>query len=88
MGKVGKGKTLLSVSAPQKLIDVLDTRANALRLSRASYTLAVLEKWYDEGCPPVIESDRAMQHLRQLEKTLPAAGRAPGKGEAAQRKAS
>lgn len=88
MGKVGKGKTLLSVSAPAELIAEIDRRAAALRLSRASYTLAVMEKWQAEGCPPVTKADEAMQHLLELEKHLPAKTKAEGKGVAVARKAS
>ena len=48
------------------------SRAESLRMSQSSYVAAIIEQWEAAGCPPVTEADRAMLHLRELErKTLP-----------------
>jgi hypothetical protein len=61
MGQVGKGKTLVNVSLPNAWRDEIDRRAAVLRLTRATYTVMIVEKWWKDGQPPVSEPDRLMQ---------------------------
>lgn len=61
MGKVGKGKRVVSVGLLDEFVDVIDSRADALRWSRSEFVLSILEDWKARGCPPVSEQDRVMQ---------------------------
>lgn len=63
VGSVGKGKHFIGLSVPLKPVQNIDSRAKALGWTRARYTLAIVEKWYAEGCPPVSEADNALQVL-------------------------
>jgi len=61
MGRIGKNKTLISISIPQAWRDEIDSRAAALSLTRAAYATMILERWWAEGCPAISEPDRLMQ---------------------------
>ena len=74
MATPGKGKALLSTTVPKEWGSIIADRAAPLRMSQAAFLAAIVEKWVEAGCPPVTEADRAMQHLRELEKTLPGNG--------------
>ncbi len=54
-------KTLLSLSVPPPWRDEIDRRAISLNLSRATYATLIIEKWWNDGKPPVTEPDRLMQ---------------------------
>ena len=60
MAKPGKGKTMVSVTAPDELLAIVDARAEALGWSRAKFALAILETWQAEGSKPVNKIDATM----------------------------
>jgi hypothetical protein len=60
MGKIGKGKQLVSLSLPDEWLAEIDRRAASLRLTRATYTLMIIEQWWNSGKSPVSEPDRLM----------------------------
>jgi hypothetical protein len=64
MGKIGKGKQLVSLSLPEAWLEEIDQRSASLRLTRATYATMVIEKWWTEGKGPVSEPDRLMQLAR------------------------
>jgi hypothetical protein len=61
MGRVGKGKTLINVSVPNAWRDEIDRRAEGLHLTRATFTMLILAKWWQDGRAPVSEPDKLMQ---------------------------
>jgi hypothetical protein len=61
MGKIGKGKQLVSLSLPDEWLAEIDRRAASLRLTRATYTLMIIERWWESGKSPVSEPDRLVQ---------------------------
>ncbi len=61
MGRIGKNKTLVSISIPLEWRDEVDRRATALSLTRAAYVTMILEQWWAKGCPAISEPDRLMQ---------------------------
>ena len=61
MGRIGKNKTLVSISIPTEWRDEIDRRAAALSLTRAAYVTMILEQWWAKGCPAISEHDRLMQ---------------------------
>lgn len=60
MAKPGQGKTMISVTAPNELLALIDARAEAIGWSRAKFALAVLENWQAEGAKPVNKIDATM----------------------------
>lgn len=60
MGKIGKGRILLSTSAPKEIVSLIDARAEALGWSRAQFTLAIIEQWEAAGAKPVSKTDATM----------------------------
>jgi hypothetical protein len=67
VAKPAKGKGAIGISnAPQTIIDVIDARRDGLRWSRSQFALAILEKWYEDGCPAVTPADAAMIDARAL----------------------
>jgi len=59
VGKPGKGKATLSVSnAPLELVSVIEQRRAPLGWTKSQFTLAVLQYWQAQGCPPVAPIDR------------------------------
>jgi hypothetical protein len=62
-GEVGKSihATTLSVHASKPLIAVIQSRANALGISKSRFAAQILGKWATAGHPPVSEPDRLMQ---------------------------
>jgi hypothetical protein len=61
MGRIGKNKTLVSISIPIEWRDEIDRRATALSLTRAAYVTMIIEQWWAKGCPAISEPDRLMQ---------------------------
>ncbi len=61
MGRIGKNKTLVSISIPIEWREQIDRRATALSLTRAAYVTMILEQWWAKGCPAISEPDRLMQ---------------------------
>jgi hypothetical protein len=61
VGRIGKNKTLVSVSIPIAWREEIDRRAAALSMSRAAYVTMILEQWWGKGCPAISEPDRLMQ---------------------------
>jgi hypothetical protein len=61
MGRIGKNKTLVSISIPIEWREQIDRRASALSLTRAAYVTMILEQWWAKGCPAISEPDRLMQ---------------------------
>ena len=61
MGRIGKNKTLVSISIPTEWRDEIDRRAAALSLTRAAYVTMILEQWWAKGCQAISEPDRLMQ---------------------------
>jgi len=70
MGKIGKGKRLVSLSLPDSWLAEIDRRAASLRLTRATYAMMIIERWWEGGKPPVSEPDRLMQIANSV-KTKP-----------------
>ena len=59
MAKPGKGKGQLSIAnAPLELIATIEARRAALGWTKSQFTLAVLQYWQAQGCPPVAPIDR------------------------------
>jgi hypothetical protein len=61
VGRIGKNKTLVSVSIPNEWREEIDRRATALSMSRAAYVTMILEQWWAKDCPAISEPDRLMQ---------------------------
>ena len=61
VGRIGKNKTLVSISIPSEWREEIDRRAAALSLTRAAYVTMILEQWWAKGCPAISEPDRLMQ---------------------------
>ncbi len=61
MGRIGKNKTLISISIPKEWREEIDRRAAALSLTRAAYATMIIERWWNEGCQAISEPDRLMQ---------------------------
>jgi len=61
MGRIGKNKTLVSISIPLEWRAEIDRRAAALSLSRAAYVTRIVELWWARDCPAISEPDRLMQ---------------------------
>jgi hypothetical protein len=61
MGQIAKGKKLVSVTIPEAWCSEIDRRAAALHLSRATFTMLILEDWWNRGKPPVSPPDKFMQ---------------------------
>jgi hypothetical protein len=85
MAQPGKGRVRVGVTLPIDWAHKLTERGRPIRLSQAAFVEAIVGKWVEAGCPAVTEADRAMLHLRALEKTLP---KAAGKSDAVNREAS
>ena len=60
MGKIGKDKTLIGITAPKRIVELIDARANALGWSRGKFALEILEKWEKEGAKPINRIDETM----------------------------
>jgi len=61
VGRIGKNKTLVSISVPVQWREEIDRRAAALSLTRAAYVTRIIELWWMRDCPAVSEPDRLMQ---------------------------
>lgn len=57
---IGSGKALLGTTVPEEVAKTIIARANSLGWSKARYASAVLQAWYDAGCPPVGKADAAV----------------------------
>lgn len=66
MGKIGKGKQLVSLSLPDQWLAEIDRRAASLRLTRATYAKMIIERWWEDGKNAVSEPDRLMQVANSL----------------------
>ncbi len=58
---MGKGKVLIGVTVPKDLVSIIDERRGPLDWPRAKYTLAVLQWWKKQGCPPISSVDETGQ---------------------------
>ncbi|AHF92339.1 hypothetical protein OpiT1DRAFT_05795 [Opitutaceae bacterium TAV1] len=57
---IGSGKALLGTTVPEPVARAIITRAGALGWTKSRYAGAVLQAWYDAGCPPVGKADEAV----------------------------
>ncbi|MCF7689249.1 MAG: hypothetical protein K9M98_10290 [Cephaloticoccus sp.] len=63
MGKIGKDKVTLCAVVERQLLEVIESRRDALTLSRSAYTALILKKWQKDGFPPVSSADLAILEL-------------------------
>ena len=56
----GKGKTVVSITCPDRIVKVIQDRCEPLGWSRAEFTLRIIEKWLAEGAEGVAPADEAL----------------------------
>lgn len=64
MAKVKHAQTI-AAHVKNELADAIDARAAELGVKRGRYIAMILEKWVEEGCPPVSPADSAMQEVKK-----------------------
>ena len=64
MGRRTKNADTVGVHIPDAWISIIDTRAEALGITRSKFAAAIIGLWIDGGCPPVTPADAALQTLK------------------------
>jgi len=62
MSDIGKGKIQVCSVLTADLVALITERAEALTISRGRFTARIIQRWADQGHPPVNELDKLMQN--------------------------
>ena len=65
---IGKDKKSIGTAIAVNIHDLIEERAISIGISKSKYVGLILDKWVEDGSPPISSADRAIKIVEEEQK--------------------